>query len=196
MAYAVSRDISRPAERRCNADYTRFPRKIPSIPLGCSQATASDHKRPIAVSASTSGFGKACRSIHHVETAASSKGFGRREAYESLTCTTREDAWAVLWGFGVGALGDMAPELTGRVTWAPDDWHVWPAGAAGRCVLACTGAARKGSDPRQRMRHGFLPRCFSRMDVRQVTPGHDKVLRPAATGSAVRAVGASVRRSR
>lgn len=34
---------------------------------------AADHQRPIAVSASTSGFGKACRSHHHVETAALSQ---------------------------------------------------------------------------------------------------------------------------
>lgn len=106
------------------------------------------------------------------------------------------EAGVALWGFQVGALGDMAPELMGHTTWAPDGRHVFPIGQAKRPVLAWSGAARMGSVPRQRMRHSFLPRCFGRMDVRQVTPGHDTVFRPAATGSAVRAVGASVRRSR
>ena len=101
-----------------------------------------------------------------------------------------------LWGFRVGAVGDVAPELMVGATRAADGGPAGPIGQAKWTGVEWSGSAEKGCVSDQGMGRRFLPRWFSRMEVRQVTPGHDTVSRAAATGSAVRAVGASVRRSR
>ena len=101
-----------------------------------------------------------------------SKGFGRRQAYESLTCTTRGASGAGLWGFRISAVthtgtiaGFRRSVRTMRTTICPDQ-AVWTVSA--RSILVMYG----GTDDVRHERHRFLPRCLGRMHIGQAMPDH------------------------
>lgn len=101
-----------------------------------------------------------------------SKGFGRRQAYESLTCTTRGASGAGLWGFRIGAgprngtiAGFGRSVRTMRTTICPDQ-AVWSVPT--RIIPVMYG----GIDDARHERYRFPPRCLGRMHIGQAMPDH------------------------
>ena len=138
--------------------------------------------RPTKVSAVTIGVAwprsrkvasvGSCRSAHATGMTAKSKGFGRRQAYESLTCTTRGASGAGLWGFRISAgthTGTIAgfgrSARTMRTTICPDQAVWW---VPARIISVMYG----GIDDALHERHRFPPRCLGRMHIGQAMPDH------------------------
>lgn len=118
------------------------------------------------------GFGGSCRSADRAGTTPLSKGFGRRQAYESLTCTTRGGSCDELWGFRVGAVA-----LSGWTVGFEQRMATWGRTFSPECaakpvhvsaLLVGGGRIIAG----ERMRRGFLQRRFGRMDGKQAMPDH------------------------